>query len=727
CTEGVVSEPENSNAAYCEQCFCYVCDKPASTCTFWAVPGFCHCNAHKRSVYWKSLRDKSVMGYLSELNFPFIPQDMDSDLRRAEGSLQQFACSLALTYAAYLAGFQNPNRPVCYHSAGARKANCEGCNSQRSNPLEYSYVAVMEHVRVFLDEAMKQTPKTCAVMLLGAVKLFITHSAPGSSVLAGIVSDVILKLLWSQLVYCFRSLNFPAPKPFCVFRVTSKVQTLFVDADFPAAFTKQLLQFFQALPLPPNCKWLRNSLSVLPWDDPLLSAVLKGQNVTGERNVRGRRSEVLFETIVVILARVCKLQQQHRYRELARYLKVVRSDSVPVLQIVKDWIPLYLSKVGALTSCSLGPLIKHPVRAPEGALQLLTPGGGAEVGLLPHYIRSTSLGPPQDPHRTTTEQIGDYGNAVDALFVSSCGSSCTASRISLPQFSAYLRILTSGHVPSDVPQPPQLDFVPRSGVVLKSQPDPLQSSDWTPVEGGYILLKRLEVLKFALRVMHCNTTAFAQPESWVKVLHLASTCSSSTDSAKDSTPLPEPDLNFLIRTRDNAVGILTELARSSRIHIPKTFQKEYPDQAVLLLASQALAARILHSRLCPILRVIMTFKSNPWAVRWLFHSLTVRQNVLQDLLCVVVEELFKEPDQPSLLKKDTLGQSFIAGFLGLFFLEHSVVLDPDTYPTSALLIRWNESDYPWQYYLRRQLELNEAILTQDKHRILQMIRWGLHQ
>ncbi|XP_036413698.1 uncharacterized protein zgc:112980 [Colossoma macropomum] len=646
CTEGVVSGPENNNAAYCEQCFCYVCDKPASTCAFWTIPGFCHCNAHKRSVYWKSLRDKNVMGYLGELNFPFNPEDMDSDLRRAEVSLQEFARSLALKYAAYLAGFQNPNWPTCSHSADRRKMNCEGCNTQHSKPLEYSYVGVMEHVCTFLDEAMKQMPKTCTVMLLGAVKLFITHSSPGNSRLAGIVSDIVLRLLW---------------------RVTSKVQTLFVDTDFPAAFTKQLLQFFLALPLPPDCRWLRNSLNVLPWDDPLLSAVLKGQNVTGERHVRGRRSEALFETIVVIQARVCKLQQENRYRELARYLKVVKSDSIPVLQIMKDWIPLYLCK------------------------------------------------------------IGDYSGAVDALLISSCGSSCAASRLSLPQFCAYLRILTSGHAPSDIPRPPQLDFVPRSGVILKSQPDPLQSSDWMPIEGGHSSLKRVEVLKFALRVLHCNSAAFAHPESWVKVLNIASTSSSNSDGAKESTALAEPDLNFLIRTRDTVVGILTELARSSRIQIPKSFQKEYPDQAMLLLTTQALAARILHSRLCPILSVVMTFKLNPWAVRWLFHSLTVRPNVLQDLLCVVVEELLKEPDQPFLSKEDTLGHSFIASFLCLFFLEHSVVLDPNSYPTSALLIRWNESKYPWQHYLRRQLEFNEAILTQDKHRVLQMIRWSLHQ
>lgn len=61
----------------------FVCLFVCVQCKFWTVSGFCHCNAHKRSVYWKSLRDTRIMGYLHELKFTFDPADMDSDLRRA--------------------------------------------------------------------------------------------------------------------------------------------------------------------------------------------------------------------------------------------------------------------------------------------------------------------------------------------------------------------------------------------------------------------------------------------------------------------------------------------------------------------------------------------------------------------------------------------------------------------------------------------------------------------
>uniref|UniRef100_W5K9Z4 Zgc:112980 n=1 Tax=Astyanax mexicanus TaxID=7994 RepID=W5K9Z4_ASTMX len=641
-TEGVTLGPEENNADYCEQCFCYVCDEPACKCKFWTVPGFCHCNAHKRSVHWKSLRDKNILGYLSELSFPFSPQDMDSDLQRAEASLQQFACSLAYQYTAYLADFQNINQTICPHSTDGRRAECRTCNEQKQKSIQNSYLGVMEHVFTYLDEAMKHTPKTCVVMLLGAVKLFISHRAPGNSHLAGVVSDVVMSLLW---------------------RVTSRVQTLFVNSNFPASFTKQLQQFFLALPFPPECRWLKNSLNVLPWDDPLLSSVLKGQNVTGERHTKGKKTEILFESIVVILARVSMLQQQNKYRELARYLKVVKSDSTAVLQIMKDWIPLCLCKVG------------------------------------------------------------NFAGAVDALLSSKSGSSLAASRLSQPQFAAYLRILTSGQVPT--PRPPQLDFTPRSGVILKSQPDPLLSTDWTPVGGEFNPLSRLEVLKFVLRVLNCNTGVFTHPESWVKFMNMASASSAGPDGVKDGVALAEPDINFLLRTREIADNILTELTRSARVQIPKTFQADYPDQALLLLATQALATRILHARLCPILKVIMTFQLNPWALRWLFYSLTVRSGVLDDLLCVVVEELMKEPQNACLPKEDRLGQSFIASFLCLFFLERSVILDPHEYPARTLLAGWNESHYPWQHFLRKQLEFNVALLTPDKQRILHMIRQNL--
>ncbi|XP_058236341.1 uncharacterized protein zgc:112980 isoform X2 [Hemibagrus wyckioides] len=654
-TDSNISEAESSNAAYCEQCFCYICDHLASQCKFWTVPGFCHCNAHKRSVYWKSLRDKRIMGYLHELKFNFNPADMDSDLRRAETSLQEFARNLALKYATFFMAMGNlTQQSACAclcHSTNRRAADsslangsaagCGRCYVEHQKFVLYDYTPVMEYVHAFLDDTIKENPKTGSVMVLGAVKLFITHATPG--IHAPAISHILLELFW---------------------RAMSIVQVLLVDADFPASFNKQLQDFFQILPLPPDFRKFRNSLNILSWDDPLLSAVLKGQNVTGVRHVKGRRPESLDEALVVVRTRVLKLQQQNRYRELARYLRVVKSDNAAKLQMMRDWVPLYLCKVG------------------------------------------------------------DYARAADSLLSPMYGSLCPASRLSPAQFGAYLKIFLSGHAPTGIPHPPPVEFSPYAQNVPMVQMDPLLSSTWSLIEGGSNLLKSQEVLKFALRVLSCNAAVFTHAESWTKVLKLANQSSSSPDGSC----LPEPDYSFLMRTRDIASGILCELHRTSRIQIPKNFQQGYPDQALLLLVTQALAERLLHSQLKPILTVLLTFKSNPWAMRWLFSSLLVQPQTPQDLLCVTLEELV-DPQCRSIMRvQDTAEQFFIASFLCLFFLEPRVLLHLNSYPITELLAKWNEFENPWQYHLRRMLEVNESSLSAEKQQILiQMIQWGLRQ
>ncbi|XP_030634881.1 uncharacterized protein LOC115816050 [Chanos chanos] len=606
-TESDVSGPVERNEAFCEQCFCYVCDKQAAKCIFWSIPGMCHCNAHKRSVYWKGLRDKSIMGYLHELNFRFDLLEIDADLRRAESSLQEFSCRLALEYATFLKGEETSLysligcncscHPPSHNPAGGSSSNnnmagiqaansgtegCRACQDRHLRVISYDYTCVYECVLAFLDAAIRENPKTSAVLLLGAAKLFITHNSPnGNTNPKCRVSDCVPLLLW---------------------RVVTKVESLLVFAEFSESFVKQLQSFFQALPLPLHCRSLRNSLKVLPWDDPLLSAVMRGQNISGERKVKGRRTEVLCEPIAVVQARVHKLQQQNKYRELARYLKVVRSYNNEILQALRDLVPLYLCKVG------------------------------------------------------------DYMGAVSTMFSPMGAASCPASRLTPPQFTAYLRILTSGHAPSDL----SLSMFSVPGHASSTLPDPLLSPQWTPVTGCN-LLKKMEVLKFALKVLNCNTTVFAKT------------------------------------SRDVTFSVLMELNTAFRIHIPKTFQT---DQAMLLLATQALALRILQSRLSPILNVIMAFKLNPWALHWLYYRLVGQPDVLHVLLCSVLEELFEERHKPPAKVKDASEHSFIANFIGLFFQDCSLTLNHNSYPTNELLASWNESACPWQFNLRQLLEFS---------------------
>ncbi|XP_016390074.1 uncharacterized protein LOC107725351 [Sinocyclocheilus rhinocerous] len=567
-----VSGPLQDNAKHCDQCFCYICDKLASMCELWTIPGICHCNAHKHSVYWKALRDKSLMGFLHELNFTFDPLDMDSDLRRAETSLQKFAGSLAMKYATFLLGFESPNhsascRCTCHRNINSNTQSqtigCKGCYRHHFKMLEYDYTVVSQHIKMFLNEAKKENPKACVVMLLGAIKLFVHHTTPGNIHAANTVSETMSMLLW---------------------RFMTKVWTLLVGFDFSGSFIKQLESFYQKLPLPSNCT-LPKSLSVLPWDDPLLSAVMKGQNITGERQGKGRRHQVLCEPLVVIQARVYKLQQQNKYRELTRYLKVVKSINNPMLQRMKDLVPLYLCKIEGSNS-----------------------------------------------------------------------------------------------------------------------------------------FKMMEVLKFALRVLDCNNIVFADSETWVYLLSVVSSSFTTPDGVPVGAFYAEPDVTYQTVTRDAASAILEELTTTSHIHIPKTFESGYPDQARLLLATQALVLRIFHSQLKPILSVIMSFRFNRWALRWFFYSLLVRQDVLHYLLCCLLEELSDKQYQLLQRKWSETEHSLVAYFLCMYFWENSVVLDLNTYPTNSLLATWNESHNPWQLSLKLYLECNVAKLTPEKRKILHLIQ-----
>ncbi|XP_016135132.1 uncharacterized protein [Sinocyclocheilus grahami] len=427
---------------------------------------------------------------------------------------------------------------------------------------------------------------------------------------------------------------------------------IFIHTGIPQ-YAYLTYSFYQKLPLPSNCT-LPKILSVLPWDDPLLSAVMKGQNITGERQGKGRKHKVLCEPLVVIQARVCKLQQQNKYRELARYLKVVKSINNPMLQRMKDLVPLYLCK------------------------------------------------------------DGDYTGAVCHMLSPMPGAMCLASRLAPQQFRSYLRILTSGHAP-DVTQ----EFDTRNGHMVI--PDPLRSTKWSPIEGSNSF-KMMEVLKFALRVLDCNSIVFADPETWVYLLSVVSSSFTTPDGVPVGAFYAEPDVTYQTGTRDAASAILEELTMTSRIQIPKTFESGYPDQARLLLATQALVLRIFHSQLRPILNVIISFRFNRWALRWFFYSLLVRPEVLHYLLCCLLEELSNERYQLLQRKWTETEHSLVAYFLCMYFWENSIVLDLNTYPTNSLLATWNESHNPWQLSLKLYLECNVAKLTPEKRKILHLIQ-----
>ncbi|KAM9222968.1 uncharacterized protein RG961_008710 [Leptosomus discolor] len=109
--------------------------------------------------------------------------------------------------------------------------------------------------------------------------------------------------------------------------ITTHLQRMLVWYDFPKTLYEKFINFFQSISLPCHCFGFSNSLNVVPWDHVLLTTVLKGQNITGQRTRKGRKV-FLWEALPVIEARVEKLVDKKKLRDL------------------RDKIPFYLCKTG---------------------------------------------------------------------------------------------------------------------------------------------------------------------------------------------------------------------------------------------------------------------------------------------------------------------------------------------------------------------------------------------
>ncbi|XP_051242575.1 uncharacterized protein zgc:112980 isoform X2 [Dicentrarchus labrax] len=307
--------PVAGNQLICDQCFCYICDKLASTCVMWFHRGVCHCNSHKRSMFWNNLRNGALLGELQSFNLTL--SEMDAHLRLAETMLQRFKQELAARFSSFMEG---------------KNLEEYGLSLPNQQAFIYDYTPVYELVSSFLDEADKQDGRAAAIMRLGATDYFIRHiQLSGNFILKSPMANVAdAKVVLLQ-------------------RVISSMQRQMVTADFTTEFSFKLQDFYKKLLFPSELKSLRNSLCVRPWDDVLLVSVLKGQNVSGVRKDKGKK-DILTEQISIVLLRTEVLQQQRRYRELCRYLRVVLADDSNLLQQVRDLIPFFLCMEGDFTS-----------------------------------------------------------------------------------------------------------------------------------------------------------------------------------------------------------------------------------------------------------------------------------------------------------------------------------------------------------------------------------------
>ncbi|XP_054636345.1 uncharacterized protein zgc:112980 isoform X2 [Dunckerocampus dactyliophorus] len=298
--------PVSGNQHRCEQCFCYICDKLASTCDQWHVSQVCHCNSHKKSNFWNTLRNCFLLGQLEA--FKLILSEMDHKHRHAEMLLQIFKIQLKDNFTLFLQG----------KSVG--------------DSLVYDYTPMYECVSSFLNKADKEDDRAAAIMRLAAAEAFIQH-------------------VQAERISASKSpfANVTNAKVVLMQRVVGSVQKQMVMADFPPCFRQKLQDFYSKLYFSPELKNMRLSLSVRPWDDVLLVSVLKGQNVLGVRTNKGKKDSLL-EDMAVILLRVELLLEQERFRELSRYVRAVHTDQPKCFLLLKELIPFFMCLDGDFTA-----------------------------------------------------------------------------------------------------------------------------------------------------------------------------------------------------------------------------------------------------------------------------------------------------------------------------------------------------------------------------------------
>ncbi|KAM9013379.1 uncharacterized protein PRD47_007351 [Ara ararauna] len=325
-TECDTCSPLGKNADFCNQCYCYICDKLASECENWTIAALCHCNAHNKSKFWKDQRHFALAGVLVMFNLEL--RDIDADLRHGGDLLLKFIQELSVEYNKYLVGEKVlSTQHECFCLPKLPPGQCNICRS-RSMEVVYKYSGVFALVTRFLNQAEKENPKATAVMFLGAAKEIALHKDPA--------------LNWQNLGHT-ASLKIAVP---CLLqRITTQLQRMLVLCDFPKFLHEKFVNFFQSISLPCHCFGFSNSLNVVPWDHVLLTTVLKGQNITGQRTLKGRKM-FLWEPLSVIEARVEKLVDKKNYKEAVRYLRAVKCNDTKGLRHLRDKIPFYLCKSG---------------------------------------------------------------------------------------------------------------------------------------------------------------------------------------------------------------------------------------------------------------------------------------------------------------------------------------------------------------------------------------------
>ncbi|KAF1671131.1 hypothetical protein FQV07_0003956, partial [Pygoscelis papua] len=543
--------PLGKNADICNQCYCYICDKLASECQNWTTPSLCHCNAHNKSKFWKDQRDFALAGVLVMFNLELT--DIDADLRHGGNLLIKFIQELSVEYNKYLVGERMPpTQHECFCLPKLPPGQCNVCRS-RSVEVVYKYSGVFALVTRFLNQAERESPKAAAVMFLGAAKEIALHKDPA---------------LDFDFFFFFSFQN----------RITTQLQRMLVLCDFTKNLYEKFVNFFQSISLPCHCFGFSNSLNVVPWDHVLLTTVLKGQNITGQRTQKGRKV-FLWETLPVIEARVEKLVDKKNYKEVVRYLRAVKCNDTKGLRDLRDKIPFYLCKTGDFL---------------DAAHSLLFP--------------------------------------VNSL------ACCTACRITPFQFEVYLKMFRTGSVPTGKAM---LDSGPwitvgKCDFLLTYICFGFFLLAGSPLKDGVLIKQALKLL-YSNVSLYRNPKCWS---SLIMILGSSSLLEKSGHLHPLS--LKEPPLDFQKGVLAASGGLLEELKAKINVSLPPAlFSPHLHHEACLILAVQAVQQMLFCDLpyLTSFLEIALAFGNNFWALRLLLDHLSYEEHVLHGTVNLILRDL----------------------------------------------------------------------------------------
>ncbi|XP_069590731.1 uncharacterized protein [Ranitomeya imitator] len=329
--------PIEKNASFCAECYCYLCDKPASECLHWTTPEYCHCNAHNKSQYWKQQRDVALVGVLTMFNLDLT--EIDTELKEGGNKLHCFLLDLWPVYQEYLKGslLKRDTVEPCLCSCHKGKAvnhKCNMCTLNHTLVKFFNYSLVHKTVTDFLNHIDEEKPKAAAVMLLGTAKELIIH-----------------KVLPNPFTLKDPLANIKDSSVNLMTRIMTTLQRLLVLKDYPKTLYDKFVGFFQRLRLPPHFYSFTSSLNVMRWDNCLLTSVLAGQNLTGVRTSKGKK-ESLWEALTVVQSRVRKLENDKSYRQLVRYLNAVQCPESAGLVNLRKKLCFYICKYGDFSTAA---------------------------------------------------------------------------------------------------------------------------------------------------------------------------------------------------------------------------------------------------------------------------------------------------------------------------------------------------------------------------------------